>query len=291
MINLKSIRNSMRIAAGLMTLVITIGAGTAFAHINIDGCNDTTGPNSENENEWDINDDFDIDIENLAEANNDIWFDVNSGYNDIFNNTEVCDVLTGDILGDFQIINDLNSGDMDLDFIEFGDIDISLGNSLTGPFSDNSNEVNIDRDFDIDVDNIADIDNDLNYDLNTGNNDISNNTSVGFVETGDIEVKTKIENIGNCGAGGCIDLPVFGNTDIDANFSNELTGPNSENENTLNIDTDFDFDLENNVDINNNIDFNANTGNNDIGCNTVVDGIRTGDIKVRFDILNSANSF
>lgn len=264
------------------------GAGSAYAAIHIGGGNDTTGPYSENENEWEIDHDMDIHVDNYADADNEYEVEVVTGDNDIDHNTEVDDIYTGDIDGDIYFENYLNDMEIELEPAEFGDIWIDFENDTTGPQSENENEIKISMDQDIHIRNSADFDNDIDLDANTGNNDIDHNTIVGDVRTGDIDFSAHVKNMAN----GSYDLDMNGasfGSDIDVDLGNTITGPNSENENKVRIEGDSDISLCNRVDIDNELEVEANTGKNDVGNNTVVGDIRTGSISIDFHAYNSAN--
>ncbi|OQA04929.1 MAG: hypothetical protein BWY68_00051 [bacterium ADurb.Bin400] len=279
-------------------VILTSGAGVSLASLDAESLNDTTGPYSHNENEIEIESDIEIDIENDAEVKNwiDLW--LNTGKNDIERNTSVEDISTGDIEVEFDFQNEANVGSVAqgsgsvLGNLFFDDLDVFLGNRLTGPYSHNENEVKVENDVEIDIENDAEIDNDIDIDANTGKNDIERNTLVGDVETGDIEVELSIENEANTNqCFTCPDLLSFGGGlgDLDVEFSNYLTGPDSENENELKVENDVEIDVKNDAEIKNNIDVNANTGYNDVEKNTVVGDVSTGSISVDLSLYNRAN--
>lgn len=275
-----------RIAAVSTAFVFAVGSGGALASVSVGGSNDTTGPNSENENEWEIDADYDLDIDNDADLESEFELDINSGSNRISHNTEVDDILTGDIEGDISVENEANMADVEIGSADVGDVEVDVENDTTGPYSENENEVEISMDREIDIDNDADVENELELDANTGRNRIRSNTVVGDVETGGISLSADFSSMLNQGD---IDLGGLGEMDIEANMSNHLTGPNSENENKLEIDADVDVDIDNDADIENEFEVDANTGHNYIGSNTCVGNVETGSINLNFSVVNSAN--
>lgn len=288
--NLIRTRNILRTAVIGSALLFALNGGTAFASISVDGTNDTTGPYSENENEWNVENDFDLDIDNDADVDNDWNIEVNTGYNNLECNTVIEDISTGDISGMIEVSNTLNGGTVGLgdEILSLGDIDFDFENSLTGPNSENENEANIDSNVNVDINNDADLDNRLDVYLNTGRNDIENNTQVGDVKTGNIDLETRTINTVNENAGS-IDLGELEGMDIDGDFTNDTTGPNSQNSNELNLDSNVDIDINNDADIDNDTNITANTGDNNVGNNTVVGNVSTGDIDLSLHTTNIAN--
>lgn len=72
--------------------------------------------------------------------------------------------------------------------------------------------------------------------------------------------------------------------------SNELTGEESTNTNSVTETTTTDVTVDENTGINNGIEFGLITGQNEIGNNTVVTGLETGDIDGTVNLLNLGNS-
>ena len=268
-------------------VVVLFGAGSAFASIDIGGGNGVTGPNSENENKWDIDHDLKVKIKNISDIFNDLDLDVNTGKNYFKNNTSIGDIWLGDILGHISIETTDPDWDpiIDLDEFGLGDFDIDLTNDLTGPYSENENNVDIDSDVDFCMINMQEIDNYLDADLETGKNYVGHNTVVGDVYGGVISFSASIKNP-SMGGSMIWGLGSPEAMDVSADLTNHLTGPNSENENTLDIDSDTSISVVNETEIKNKVDIDANTGHNDVGCNTVVGDVHTGDASISISIQN-----
>lgn len=276
---------------GLCTAIIGVlvfGAGIANASISVDGGNDTTGPCSENQNDYNIDSKIVVDLSNISTVDNDQIFEVETGKIKLKQNTKAEDLSTGNIWGDIEVENSLNSGDIELMNTNIGDIDFDITNDTTGPNSENKNEIDIDFDRDIDISNHADIDNDLYMDLNTGESRIDHNTMVGDIDTGDINISSDIKNTANGGMGD-IDLSGMGGISISGEMGNELTGPNSENTNKIKIESEVDVKIRNNANIVNDLVFGVNSGRNKIDHNTVVGDISTGSVHLDVSTTNIAN--
>lgn len=283
-----TVSNLLASLAIVTAVMLIAGVGVVKAGIDIGGTNGTTGPNSSNENEWNVENSMNIDISNHADANNDWDLDVATGMGDINHNTELGDISTGDIWGTIDVANNLNDGDIQLADTNIGDINVDFNNDTTGPNSENENEAKIEVKTDVDVSNHADIKNDTDLSANTGDNEIGHNTVVGDVSTGSVRFDVTQENNANANQGD-IDLSGIGGTSVTGNFSNEITGPNSENSNELKVESKTDVDVHNSACINNDTEINANTGDNKVGNNTVVGDVSTGSIRIDINSTNNAN--
>lgn len=283
-------------------MIMLFGGVSAMANINLGGGCDTTGPGSCNENGWEVDSEAEIKIENKAEVDNEIMVGVNTGENCIVCNAIVEDITTGDINGDIEVVTELNTADWDVNLEDiFDDVDIDLENGLTGPSGvcgicgecgygceeGCGNEVEIDNEVEVSIENKAEIDNDVEIYANTGENRVSDNCQVGDIETGSINVSGEIESTANTNVGS-IEIPSMGG-EVDIDFSNDTTGPNSSNSNSAEIEKDLEFKVENSAEIENDIDFCANTGENEIYNNAVVGDVTTGDVSFDFRVVNTAN--
>ena len=268
---------------------VAISGGTAYAGVDINGGNDTTGPNSENHNRWEIEYEAEVDIDNHSDLDNEFVVSVENGGNKINNNTEVGDITTGDIEGDISFENELN--DMAISFSNddpYGDIEISLANDTTGTSSENHNRVELSYERDLRVRNHADIDNSIVLSASTGNNTVKNNTVVGDITTGDVDVTSDVSNTTNSSFD--VDLSGYGTqSDISVDLANGTTGPNSSNRNSVEIEQETEVHLDNHADIDNNYTAEVNTGENKIKSNTVVGDITTGSISIEYHGTNTAN--
>jgi hypothetical protein len=282
------VRNMMRLIAATSAALMAMSAGQAFASVNVDGHNSETGPFAETENHFDIDHDFDIDIDNDADLDTDVEVDLNTGDNETKWNTDGGETETGDAVVDIAFDNEANenAGEVVIPDDLF-DVDADFSNEETGPWSSNKNDLDLDTDVDIDVNNDADIKNDVDIDLNTGRNEVKGNTDGGELTTGKATVIIESTNKANTG-GSSLDLSNLGGG-VDADFSNEETGPESENYNKLDIDQNLNVDIKNDADINNDFKIDANTGENTVKDNTDAGGTHTGDAGVRIRVENVAN--
>lgn len=274
----------------LMALAaVVFSAGTAYASIHIDGGNGTTGPNSENVNTVEYSSESEVEISNHADADNEFEVGVETGDNNFHENTVIDDIDTGDIDGDISIQTALNNGDIDLGDL-WGDMGLAMvdfENDLTGPESVNTNLVSLEYERSVEINNRADIDNDLELRANTGDNHISHNTEVGDFKGGSIDFSGSVKNEANYGMG---DISLGSSaSSASVDLTNHLTGPNSENSNTVAVESETSLEVSNHADIDNDLEVHANTGDNSVGHNTVVGDISTGDISITYTLVNKAN--
>jgi hypothetical protein len=89
---------------------------------------------------------------------------------------------------DSAIIFNNAFGTIDLGGLTNGEVNADFSNSTTGPKSENINRLEAETDLDLNLENKVDIDNDVDLDVESGNNEISENTLVGDIETGDVTV-------------------------------------------------------------------------------------------------------
>ncbi len=282
--------SKLRISFATLLLVLTTGALPVLANSDITGQNDTTGPNSVNELDWNLDQTNDINLDNNSTETHDFNFDSNSGNNVVVDNTEAGDIIGGDIRGDIRVRTDLNNGDW-LSWFDNMDplrVDVRARNRLTGPFSENTANVDINVDRNIDITNDSSIDNNINADLNSGNNVVSNNTLAGRLVSGDINYDVNIKNGSN--GGNTLNLPSIGDTgQIDGYFENNTTGPNSVNTNNFTLSDNFNLNVTNTSEVTNNADITADSGNNTVTSNTVAGDVRTGDVRLSVDIQSAGN--
>ena len=170
-----------------------------------------------------------------------------------------------------------------LSFAQSTDIQIS-GN---GAFSDNTANVSTSNDVRVTQDNNANINNDVDVDANTGNNDANFNTGGDTtVRTGDANVDVSVTNVANKNVASVTNC-CSQSTDV------LISGNGAYSDNTVRLDSDNNVRLtqDNYARINNDVDVDANTGDNDTKFNTGGDvAIVTGDADVDVDLLTMVNA-
>lgn len=179
--------------------------------------------------------------------------------------------------------------------------DTSLTNDLTGSNSDNSNVQNSTSDTTVDQNNTADLSNNVNLDANSGANTISQNTSGGNISTGDLQGSIDIINVANSNFapgssvgvqslnGGSGDLYLLASDGRTLLPSNDTTGANSSNANTVNGTNVVHFITTNTADIGNDVNLFADTGKNSVTENTSLGDFMTGSIDMALNLVNLIN--
>lgn len=266
---------------------IFMAAQSAFA---ISGVNDTTGPDSTNLNTWNISAPFtNLSVENTATINENPNITVDTGNNTVSPNTVVGDVSTGDVIGELSFSHVLNNGVIDLGSV-IPSLSLNLRNHITGPNSTNLNTVNVNsgcENSDPTITNKATFTGNYTLDANTGMNSIDSNTKVGDISTGDVKASIASNVTLNKHAGNIV-IPAM--PSITGTFENSITGPGSDNENTLNLNPSSQATVINNISkVTDNIDATINTGNNTVSNNTVVGNVKTGSVNFNVNVSTSAN--
>ena len=198
--------------------------------------------------------------------------------------------------------------------------DINIANTRNGSNSTNTTDVNLTDNTDYNQFNSASISNNLIFDANSGNNDVSDNTGGNSsVTTGDTSITAQVMNIANANiiggewwlvlvnqAGrwigqivGANGLP-FGGSDglaFEVSDTGEITvttsgnGANSTNNATVDQTTNNVITQNNNAEIVNNVNLTADSGNNSASKNTNGNSkIVTGDADIVANIVNFVNN-
>jgi len=267
-----------------------MGAGEDGVMIDGEFTNDTTGADSNNENELDFDNDVEYELDNMADILNSLDFDADTGDNDVEQNTNVGAIETGDASLHSVISNWANNDSGLVGAAAQGPVvDVTATNETTGAESNNQNEFDIDSEYSFEVENDADINNNVNVDIDTGGNNVEQNTNSGDLKTGSAEVTVEIENSANNG-GGHSSGANAGSLDVTGNFKNDTTGFDSNNENELEVDNEVDVEIENDADVDNDVDVDVDTGDNDVEQNTNGGSVETGDVEINLNISNDVNS-
>lgn len=153
------------------------------------------GSNSNNNISYGQNSNTSLTSNNTANISNNIKGTANTGYNKANNNTQSSvSITTGDINVKDTIKNkSINIQSASLSQGNTGDITIKIANN--GSDSQNSIELVNESNVDVDINNVANIENNSSWDLNTGGNEASGNTKADVkIASGDITYTSTIEN-------------------------------------------------------------------------------------------------
>jgi hypothetical protein len=243
-----------------------------------------------------------IDTKNNTTITNDADINLNSGNNTINDSTKVGSIGTGEIdgaacvinLGDVVLSDDSSIGLTTIDGSKAGNIlltpsndRILLNNSATGPNSENQNIVKDNNIVNILQGNNTTMNTTIDLNANTGGNKIGNHTVVGDIVTGDVNLAANVIDFSNLQGDDLIlsidSWSILGNYTGDIiipNMNNENTGPNSLNSNQLGVSQDTDISVESNYNLADNFIIDTSTGENEIGNNSAIGNIKTGETTV-----------
>jgi hypothetical protein len=153
------------------------------------------GADSKNNINYNSVNSLNIDVNLVAYINNDVDIKANTGRNDASGNTGDVSIKTGNIWVDNEISNKTNYSKVKA--ARAASLDALLKIAGNGAYSlnailfDNHNSTNIN------VNNIAKINNDVDLDLNTGKNTANKNVGDVSIDTGDVEARVSIKNLAN----------------------------------------------------------------------------------------------
>lgn len=284
MMNMKR-KVSLSLASAAM--IMQMFSGVAFGAISctISG----NGTDTDNTCDFATSRTVTVDQNNDMDVDNDVNIKAETGDNEAEDNTGGdVEIETGDVSADVTINTSGNTNTADVN---------SAGTSYdyeaeivgNGTESDNDVVVNSTDVVDVDQYNKADVDNKVDVDASTGDNEAEDNTGGDVkISTGDVEVNDGVvintmvnansAVVGDSDHGGTIGVTIRGNgADSDNLFDLALS-------NVITLDQDNDADVDNDVDVD------AETGDNEAEDNTGGEsGIETGDVKVDVAIDTTAN--
>lgn len=317
--------------------------GVCGASGNLSASNTGNGSDSTNSASIDSTNTQTTDIQNNADVVNNFDLTANSGYNDTSYNVGDSSIDTGDANVAANLLNFVNStvgggvafvvnvfGDLVGDII-FPDLaggssssgDITASNTDNGSNSTNNADILLNNQNNVDLNNLANIDNNLIIDGNTGGNTTSGNTGgENSIDTGDVFVNAEVLNVANINSYGT-DEPLWlllvnnmgtwtgqivgaltgqnytGSSGlvftVDENgevlAQNSGNGSGSTNDASISQTNTQNTTIDNTANLVNNVNINANTGNNHANNNTGgTSEINTGDVNVAASIINFVNT-
>lgn len=223
---------------------------------------------------------------NSVQVKNNINQDANTGENTVAKNTGAdIDVETGSVKqsADISTTAGVNSASVEACGCE---LDLEVVIAKNGADSSNSVGLAVASATSLFQDNRVDVDNDVDQDADTGNNDIEKNTGGDIgLSTGEVEQAVTAHTAAgmnlaeiDSGKGGVnLDLAIVEN------------GADSVNTLSLGLNVATTTTQDNDVDVENDVDQDANTGENDVEENTGGDiDVETGDVEQTIDVLNGA---
>lgn len=159
-------------------------------------------------------------------------------------------------------------------------------NVTTGSNSTNTANLGVNSSSLTNVSNISSTSNNMNFSVDTGTNAASNNTKVGNVMTGGIDINLDVTTKDN-GNGTAVSVPVGGSVTIMSTNSN--TGVNSTNTTTVTKSSSNSVSVTNNSSVHNSVSASVSTGGNTVNGNTAAGNLTTGGAHINVLLTNSSN--
>lgn len=260
------------------------------------GSSGQTQPNPESTSVISANENNAIDTSTDASISNSTDVNIVTGANNISGNTDVANFSSGNANGDITLVDTANSVFSDESTVSTTSMNAGTGNILFGT-SSSSNKLNGGTDYLISGDSVAQIDNSSNVsnpidiDANTGDNLFSENTKVGNIVTGDINLGVNLINLLNLYNPNLIlsldILSLFGDLTGDIILPETTSTPANVNDPMIHA-TDLSIRQDANVD--NIIGISTNTGENNVGNMTATGNLQTGGSQVIGNVSNILNA-
>jgi hypothetical protein len=254
--------------------------------------NKLTGFNSVNNANTLIKNDLQAENDNKADINNDVRVSLDTGHNFADFNTGKGDVITGDALADVLIKNRANSNEISVGLGGAADDPLIAKNKETGAKSINNANSLLKNEIDVENKNVANLENEADICLNTGNNSASFNTGGAEIPvdprvvTGDARGAAEINNDFINSNSTSVSGPVG---PLTLESANKVTGFESVNNANAQLKNDIDVNNENFADVKNDVKIKADTGNNMADSNTGSGLVVTGDAEAKAKIKNNLN--
>lgn len=248
---------------GNQNLGALAGAGTDSGSAAVAAQNSNTGADSTNSTNVALNNQNNVDIQNHANIENDLHVNADTGHNQTDRNTGLGSIKTGDAIA---VLHARNIANITVASVAptWSDITAALENAVTGTNSQNTIDVTVNDQRNINVTNDAHVDTAMGAIANTGFNTANRNTLGGAISTGIAEADAFVANLLNqtwlVGGTGSGNVVLSGN--------NNQTGSGSTNSTDVSVNLGGTANVSNNADVNNQGEMNANSGNNQANDNT-----------------------
>lgn len=301
--------------AGTTTLVgptEPVGPTEKVGPTTLDMSNDLTGANSDNTNVDQVNNTTAINSTDTSKTSNNSDIAMNSGDNTLAENSDVGSLSTGNLDGTVNIINTGGNqtlaggvGFETIDGQNSGNLSVAalansfpkvfnlrtLSNTQTGDHSRDTNLVDSRNAVTFISNDQSEKNNNVVIDATTGNNLITENTRVGDIITGGINLGVNLINLKNLAKNSILGLNILTvlnglDGDIVLPSSNNATGSNSTNSNSMDESSNISITSVDSSTKNNDFQFDTNTGRNKIESNTAVADVETGETNIAGTVAN-----
>lgn len=254
-----------------LTLAQEINAG------NTGNGEDTTNTSGVN-----INQSTKLQQTNTSDIQNTVSLNINTGNNQTNQNTgSQASTETGSTNTAVNINNQTNTNQA---AIICDPDDVSAQNTGNGAQSTNQALVDSKQTAEVIQENSAQVENNVQQNLNTGRNQGNQNVGDVKIDTGQIKSSTNLDNSGNNNFAKVV-LPIIG----EIKALNQGNGVESYNETKINLDQTINLQQQSSTKLKNNVAVEANTGDNHCNKNVGDCQIVTGEIEVTVEINNDFN--
>jgi len=228
-----------------------------------------------------------VEQNNTANISNNVNVKSNTGDNKANDNTGGdVSIKTGDSEANVAVSNTANSNQASVSGCCPTDTSVKIAGN--GTKSNNDATVKTANDVKVLQDNYANIDNDVDVDSETGDNEAEDNTWGDVaIETGDSDVTVTIANMANANW-----AAVTAGSNGGGTLGVEIVGNGSDSDNTVDVALGSTklIDQDNDANISNSVEVDSETGDNDAEDNTGGEvSIDTGDASATVDVSNMAN--
>lgn len=276
-------------ATGIATVAIVASSFATAAFASTDITISGNGANSDNTANVSTSNSTTVTQTNDANISNNVSVSTNTGGNKANSNTGGdVSVSTGNATSNVGLANTANSNIANVSGCNCNG-DVSTTISGNGSKTDNTANVSVGSKTYVTQANEANVKNNVDVNLQTGNNEANKNTGgdvsieTGNAKANDITVQNAVnKNVASVGGGanggGTLAVVIAGN------------GADSENEANVGVSSLTTVAQTNDANISNNVDVTAKTGKNKANSNTGGDvSIETGDALANVDVSNMAN--
>lgn len=270
-----------KLLALLTTFGLILNPGLTLAQ-EINAGNNGNGEGSTNTSGVNINQSTRLEQTNTSDIQNTVSLNINTGSNQANQNTgSQASTKTGSANATVDINNQANTNQA---AIVCDPDDVTAQNTGNGAGSTNQATIVTQQTATVIQENTAQIENDIQQNLNTGRNQSSQNVGDVKIDTGQVKSSTSLNNSGNDNLTKLV-LPVIG----EIKALNQGNGVESYNETQINLEQTINLQQQSSTQLKNNVAVEANTGDNHCNQNVGDCQILTGEIEVVVDVNNDFN--
>lgn len=279
-----------QIIASLTTgaLALSMLATTASA-AEIKITNSTNGRDSNSNGAINIQRSTSVEQVNNVDVDNKVDQNADTGNNQVKDNFGSVDVQTGSVDQQATVRTEAGSNAAQLDQCDC-DFDVEIVNEKNGRDSDNSASFDADVHTELGQFNDVNVDNRVDQDAETGDNQLKDNYSddEAGLETGSVDQDAMVQT--STGLNQAVLGSGNGSGSSEFNLVNTGNGRDSDNNIEVGVDLTTEVEQVNEVDVNNKLDQGADTGNNALKDNMGGVDVETGDVDQTAKVYNEGGA-